>query len=262
MKSKVTIRDIAREANVSVATVSYVMNGRTDQKISENTRKKIIQIANVLGYESNMFAKSLVTGKSNRIALYLGETDFSLKSAYYLKFINCLSTKLETNGYSLLLIPSHNVGRIYNVDSIICLNTSYEIFSTIGDNNFVPLIAVDSIVNDPIFYQINFDFSKIALEQYDVAISFFYNDRRLLDVIRNSGKVFIVDSFAEIQNVLNSNKGKKILCLGSTLYEYCSTFNQDVTYYKLNHEALIDKLIEAIKYALDRNESIDHNIVI
>lgn len=44
MTSKVTIKDIAREAGVSVATVSYVLNQRNDQKISEETRNKVLHI--------------------------------------------------------------------------------------------------------------------------------------------------------------------------------------------------------------------------
>lgn len=50
MEKKVTVRDVAREAGVSVATVSYIMNNRTDMKISEETRKKVLQIANLLNY--------------------------------------------------------------------------------------------------------------------------------------------------------------------------------------------------------------------
>lgn len=43
MTSKITIKDIAREAGVSVATVSYVLNQRNDQKISEETRNKVLR---------------------------------------------------------------------------------------------------------------------------------------------------------------------------------------------------------------------------
>ena len=48
MGKKVTIRDVAKEAGVSVATVSYIMNDRKDVKISSETRKKVLQIANLL----------------------------------------------------------------------------------------------------------------------------------------------------------------------------------------------------------------------
>ena len=41
MGNKVTVKDVAREAGVSVATVSYIMNNRTDVKISDATRKKV-----------------------------------------------------------------------------------------------------------------------------------------------------------------------------------------------------------------------------
>ena len=62
MEKKVTVRDVAKEAGVSVATVSYIMNNRTDQKISEDTRKKVLQIANLLNYKPSSVAKSLATG--------------------------------------------------------------------------------------------------------------------------------------------------------------------------------------------------------
>ena len=48
MEKKPTVKDVAKQAGVSVATVSYIMNDRKDQKISEATRKKVLQIANLL----------------------------------------------------------------------------------------------------------------------------------------------------------------------------------------------------------------------
>ena len=62
MTKKATIRDVAREAGVSVATVSYVLNNRPNQKISDDTKKKVLQIANLLQYSPSFAAKQLTTG--------------------------------------------------------------------------------------------------------------------------------------------------------------------------------------------------------
>ncbi|MDE6185743.1 MAG: LacI family DNA-binding transcriptional regulator, partial [Lachnospiraceae bacterium] len=58
MDRKVTIKDVAREAGVSVATVSYVVNQRTDLRISDATRKKVLQVINLLNYTPNQAAKA------------------------------------------------------------------------------------------------------------------------------------------------------------------------------------------------------------
>ena len=73
---KITMKDVAREAGVSVATVSYIINNREDQKISPETRNKVLQIINLLNYTPNQTAKSLVTQKSYIVALYYKEASW------------------------------------------------------------------------------------------------------------------------------------------------------------------------------------------
>ncbi|MCD3499311.1 LacI family DNA-binding transcriptional regulator [Streptococcus equi subsp. equi] len=51
-----------------MATVSYVINNREDQKISPETRNKVLQMINLLNYRPNQAAKSLVTQKRQLIA--------------------------------------------------------------------------------------------------------------------------------------------------------------------------------------------------
>jgi LacI family transcriptional regulator len=70
MKKKISIHDIARELNVSAATVSYVLNGKaTEKRISAPMEKKILAYVEESGYRPNRVAKSLRTGKSKIIGM-------------------------------------------------------------------------------------------------------------------------------------------------------------------------------------------------
>jgi len=63
----VTIKDIAKEAKVSVTTVSRALNGYSD--VNEETRKRIMEVAKRLNYSPNTLARSLVMKKSKTIGL-------------------------------------------------------------------------------------------------------------------------------------------------------------------------------------------------
>lgn len=70
MYKKISIHDIARQLNVSSATVSYVLNGKAQEKrISAEQEKRILAFARQAGYRPNMVAKSLRTGKSKTIGM-------------------------------------------------------------------------------------------------------------------------------------------------------------------------------------------------
>jgi DNA-binding LacI/PurR family transcriptional regulator len=71
MKKNTSMKDIARMANVSRTTVSFVLNNRMDMKISEKTRKKVLDIARKLDYYPHAIAKSLVKKHSKTLGLVL-----------------------------------------------------------------------------------------------------------------------------------------------------------------------------------------------
>jgi len=66
----VTIKDIARLANVSVTTVSRVINNKPEG-VSEETRQKILKLVKELGYQPNAIARGLVTKKTKTIGLII-----------------------------------------------------------------------------------------------------------------------------------------------------------------------------------------------
>ena len=87
---KVTIKDVAREAGVSVATVSYVVNGRTDLRISDETRKKVLHVINLLNYSPNQTAKALASNKKSLIGFVTSKNNNYLKLAENMRSINML----------------------------------------------------------------------------------------------------------------------------------------------------------------------------
>lgn len=67
MKKEVSIVDVAKAANVSIATVSNVVNNKG--RVSEKTRQKVLRVIAELGYAPNLSARNLITRKTGLIAL-------------------------------------------------------------------------------------------------------------------------------------------------------------------------------------------------
>ena len=77
MKKQITIRDVAREAGVSVCCVSWVLNHHARSSVvSEPTRQRVVESAAKLGYHRNQLASATRTGKVNTIAAILSFEKF------------------------------------------------------------------------------------------------------------------------------------------------------------------------------------------
>src|SRR5262245_9770263 len=96
--------DVARMAGVSRATVSYVLNDQTDQKIpiSAETRQRVLDAIAELGYEVDARAQSLRSGDTRTIGVLLP----MYENPYFWQVLLGISTEAEAAGYSVLL--SHN----------------------------------------------------------------------------------------------------------------------------------------------------------
>ena len=169
MEKKVTVKDVAREAGVSVATVSYIMNNRSDQKISEATRKKVLQIANLLNYRPSHAAVSLATGRTNVVGVaYALNPDTPSRNMEINHFVNMLIERMNRMKYDILFlsIPSDESSIITNrnIDAIIAIDLTHEQFKSLSERYLVPIINVDMIVNDNLFYQIYTDYPRLIAD--------------------------------------------------------------------------------------------------
>ncbi|WP_175621864.1 LacI family DNA-binding transcriptional regulator [Chryseobacterium schmidteae] len=96
---KASIKDIARIAGVSVATVSYVLNKKEGQRIGVDTQKKIFEIAETINYTPNRMAKSL---KNNRTKL-LGLIVADISNDFYSSIARNLEDEALKLGYTLII---------------------------------------------------------------------------------------------------------------------------------------------------------------
>jgi LacI family transcriptional regulator len=70
MQKKITIKDIAKATNVSVTTVSFVLNQKGEEKgISKKVIEKVLKVSEEMKFKPNMIASSLRTGKTRSIGL-------------------------------------------------------------------------------------------------------------------------------------------------------------------------------------------------
>src|SRR6185436_1633032 len=92
-----TLIDIARETNTSVSTVGRVLaGGSVAQRISEETRNRVLEAAKRLGYRPNLLARSLRTRKSNTIALLVPD----IADPVYARIAADIERQLHPHGYS------------------------------------------------------------------------------------------------------------------------------------------------------------------
>ncbi len=98
---KVTIKDIARELNTTVSTVSRALTDAPG--IGEEMRRKIMAKAREMGYEPNLFARQLRQGGSSSIGLIVPR----INRVFFSNVIHGVESIARERGYSVIICQSH-----------------------------------------------------------------------------------------------------------------------------------------------------------
>jgi len=99
---KTTIRDVAKKANVSVATVSRVLNGTAN--VNNNKKRKVEIAIEELGYRPNSIARSLSKKQTNTIGLILP----SIVNPFFNEIAEAVENRAHFRGYKVILCNSNN----------------------------------------------------------------------------------------------------------------------------------------------------------
>lgn len=101
----VTMRDVAQRANVSVTTVSFMVNGT--KTLAPATRERIERAMEELGYRRNVFARALASKRTHILALVVPAVDHRLGSTA-MSVVTSAAATASTLGYNLVMWPVSN----------------------------------------------------------------------------------------------------------------------------------------------------------
>ena len=96
----VTLKDVAKAAGVSYATVSRALSGSS--QIGSETRERVLKLCDEMGYTTNFVARSMVTKRTNLIGLVVPSVDnqFMAELAYHAE------VSARSHGYNIMLCDS------------------------------------------------------------------------------------------------------------------------------------------------------------
>lgn len=161
-----TIKDIANLANVSITTVSRVLNYDETLNVSDSTRQKIFEAAEELSYDINHNKKRK---KSFKIALYYSYSlEEELQDIFYLSIRVTLEKILKLKKYKTVRIGSNDtINSLKGIDGIICLGVFFkEHIEKISSFN-KPVVFIDSSPNENNFDSVIIEYKKATITAID-----------------------------------------------------------------------------------------------
>jgi LacI family transcriptional regulator len=102
MKKKITIKDIARMANVSHTTVSRALNNKS--RIRNETKEKILSIARELNYRPDFIARSLVMKRTRTLGLVIT----TIANPFYNELAQGIEATSRGLGYNIIFCSTHS----------------------------------------------------------------------------------------------------------------------------------------------------------
>lgn len=167
-----SIKDVAREANVSIATVSRVLNNV--DVVNEDTKKRVLEAIKKLDYRPNIVARSLKTQKTSTIGIIIPD----ISNAIYPEVVRGAEDVANIYNYNIMLCntdldPEKEIEylRVLGekmVDGVIYISNSLEknVMKTIKDSN-MPLVLIETDGTETNFPSVIIDNKQAAMDSVD-----------------------------------------------------------------------------------------------
>lgn len=155
-RGSVSLRDVARMANVSVATVSMVLN--ENPRISRATHMKVQRLIERMGYQPNRLAQSLSSRYTRVLAVMLPALRHAFADAYFGELISGICDRAGKMGYKVMLeqakpelIKDRKHIELFErryIDGLLCLgvNDRHTFLADFEDDRY-PMVVADNYFN-------------------------------------------------------------------------------------------------------------------
>lgn len=166
---RITIYDVAKEAGVSLATVSRVING--SDVVREDTRVKVEDAINKLGYKPNAIAQGLALSKTTTIALIVPGSNIFMTN----QMINGLLDVAKIYKYNIVLHSvSEGISQMEDVidniiksraDGVIIFNDKLNRNELHTLNSYqIPIVVIGNKISDEMIGSVYIDYENLAYE--------------------------------------------------------------------------------------------------
>ena len=149
MKPKATLKKISDTLQISISTVSRALKDHPD--ISDNTKQKVMELAELMEYEPNTYAINLRTNTSKVFSIMVP----AISNLFYHSFISAVEEEARLHGYSLMVLQSGDSPVIEIANLKLCRqNRVAGIFVSVtsATNSIQPFLKMNEIDVPVIFF--------------------------------------------------------------------------------------------------------------
>ena len=165
MGSRVTLKDVAKRAEVSSATVSYVLNEK--KSISPETKKRVMDAIESLDYVPDLSARSLSMRDSKLIGVVVPQTEpgsrLMFENNFYSEILGSIEYNARLRGYHVIISATDanesylTLAKERNLDGIIVIGMYPDDFYQQMKKTQIPIVLIDSYCDDHYYHNIRID---------------------------------------------------------------------------------------------------------
>ena len=163
--ARTTLKDVAQEAGVSSATVSYILNGK--RSISEETKARVMEAIKKLDYVPDLNARGLTMRDSKLIGVVVPQTEpgerLMFQNSFYSEILGSIEYYARLSGYHILISATDanesylTLAKKRNLDGIIVIGMYPDEFYQQMKKTQIPIVLIDSYCGDHYYHSIRID---------------------------------------------------------------------------------------------------------